>query len=51
MKYKVVMDCYPKTLNQETSQGIFAPWAIYKEDFTSIGGHDPLYAPQIKRRF
>ena len=35
-------------LGQETSQGIFAPWAIYKEDFTSIGGHDPLYAPQSK---
>jgi len=35
-------------LGQETSQGIFAPWAIYKEDFLSIGGHDPLYAPQSK---
>ena len=32
----------------ETSQGIFAPWAIYKDDFQSIGGHDPLYAPQSK---
>jgi len=30
------------------SNGIFAPWAIFKEDFTSIGGHDPLYAPQSK---
>ena len=35
-------------LGKDTSQGIFAPWAIYKEDFTSIGGHDPLYAPQSK---
>ena len=35
-------------LGQETTQGIFAPWAIYKEDFLSIGGHDPLYAPQSK---
>ena len=33
---------------QETTEGIFAPWAIYKEDFLSIGGHDPLYAPQSK---
>ena len=33
---------------QETTEGIFAPWAIYKEDFQSIGGHDPLYAPQSK---
>jgi len=32
----------------ETTNGIFAPWAIYKDDFLSIGGHDPLYAPQSK---
>ena len=32
----------------ETTEGIFAPWAIYKEDFQRIGGHDPLYAPQSK---
>ena len=32
----------------ETTRGIFAPWAIYKKDFQSIGGHDPLYAPQSK---
>ena len=30
------------------TNGIFAPWAIYKEDFQSIGGHDSLYAPQSK---
>jgi len=30
------------------SNGIFAPWAIYKDDFLAIGGHDPLYAPQSK---
>ena len=35
-------------LGRQTSNGIFAPWAIYKEDFHSIGGHDPLYAPQSK---
>ena len=33
---------------QETTEGIFAPWAIYKEDFQSIGGHDDLFAPQSK---
>ena len=38
----------PLALNQETSRGIFAPWAMYKEDFLAIGGHDPLYAPQSK---
>jgi len=32
----------------ETTDGIFAPWAIMKKDFQSIGGHDPLYAPQSK---
>ena len=32
----------------KTTKGIFAPWAIYKKDFQSIGGHDPLYAPQSK---
>ena len=32
----------------KTTEGIFAPWAIYKDDFTNIGGHDPLYAPQSK---
>jgi glycosyltransferase involved in cell wall biosynthesis len=35
-------------LGKETTEGIFAPWAIYKKDFQSIGGHDPLYAPQSK---
>lgn len=30
------------------TEGIFAPWAIYKNDFQSIGGHDDLYAPQSK---
>jgi len=33
---------------KEPTKGIFAPWAIYKDDFTSIGGHDSLYAPQSK---
>ena len=32
----------------KTTEGIFAPWAIYKDDFLAIGGHDPLYAPQSK---
>lgn len=28
-----------------TTKGMFAPWVLYKEDFQSIGGHDPLFAP------
>ena len=33
---------------QETTEGIFAPWAIYKKDFQSINGHDDMFAPQSK---
>jgi glycosyltransferase involved in cell wall biosynthesis len=29
----------------QTTQGMFAPWIIYKSDFQAIGGHDPLFAP------
>ena len=36
------------TREDETTEGIFAPWAMYKDDFLAIGGHDPLYAPQSK---
>ena len=42
-----VMD-YNSKQHDRPTKGIFAPWAIYKDDFTSIGGHDPLYAPQSK---
>ena len=47
---KFVDERLEKTKNDdfETSSGIFAPWAIYKDDFLAIGGHDPLYAPQSK---
>jgi glycosyltransferase involved in cell wall biosynthesis len=31
-----------------TTNGIFAPWCMYKEDFLSIGGHDELFAPQSR---
>jgi glycosyltransferase involved in cell wall biosynthesis len=27
------------------TNGIFAPWMMYKEDFQSMGGHDKLFAP------
>lgn len=29
----------------KTTNGVFAPWCMYKEDFQAIGGHDPLFAP------
>jgi len=31
-----------------TTDGVFAPWAFWVEEFKAIGGHDPLYAPQSK---
>ena len=36
------------TRTNKTTPGIFAPWAIYKSDFLSVGGHDDLFAPQSK---
>jgi glycosyltransferase involved in cell wall biosynthesis len=33
-------------LDRDTkTNGIFAPWMLYIEDFESIGGHDKLFAP------
>ena len=38
-----------ESLKQDkVTEGIFAPWCIYKEDFLAIGGHDELFAPQSK---
>ena len=30
---------------EKITNGIFAPWAIYKEDFWAVGGHDILFSP------
>lgn len=30
------------------TEGIFAPWAFYVDDFKRVGGHDPLFAPQSR---
>tara|TARA_R110000868_G_scaffold178163_5_gene417711 strand:+ start:1144 stop:2436 length:1293 start_codon:yes stop_codon:yes gene_type:complete len=32
----------------KTTNGVFAPWAFWVDEFKAIGGHDPLYAPQSK---
>lgn len=29
----------------QTTNGIFAPWCMFREDFQAIGGHDKLFAP------
>jgi hypothetical protein len=36
------------TNRDKTTEGIFAPWCMYKEDFFAVGGHDELFAPQSK---
>lgn len=28
--------------SSEVTEGIFAPWMMYKEDFSILGGHDPI---------
>lgn len=37
-----------KLKEDKTTEGIFAPWCMYRSDFLSIGGHDELFAPQSK---
>lgn len=41
---KFVLEAQSKFKDQ-TTRGMFAPWVLYKSDFQSIGGHDPLFAP------
>ena len=37
-----------KFKQNKTTEGVFAPWAIYKDDYWAVGGHDELFAPQSK---
>ena len=37
-----------KFKQDKTTEGVFAPWAIYKDDYWAVGGHDKLFAPQSK---
>ena len=39
---------FSKNCEDKTTEGVFAPWAIYKEDYWKTGGHDELFAPQSK---
>ena len=36
---------YEYLKQNEVTDGIFAPWCMYKEDFQAIEGHDKLFAP------
>jgi glycosyltransferase involved in cell wall biosynthesis len=40
--------CETQLDNLKITEGIFAPWCMYKEDFLAVGGHDELFAPQSK---
>ena len=48
--HKAFIDWCNKIGLKETkkTEGIFAPWCMYKEDFLAVGGHDELFAPQSK---
>jgi hypothetical protein len=37
-----------KEIEKKITNGVFAPWAFWVDEFKAIGGHDPLYAPQSK---
>ena len=37
-----------KFKQDKTTEGVFAPWAIHKDDYWAVGGHDKLFAPQSK---
>ena len=45
---KWVLNEYKPKHDTLTTEGIFAPWCMYKEDFLAVGGHDELFAPQSK---
>ena len=42
------INSFEKNNSGKTTEGIFAPWCMYKEDFLAVGGHDELFAPQSK---
>jgi glycosyltransferase involved in cell wall biosynthesis len=46
---KISFESFTKSQEQidcdRITDGIFAPWCMYKQDFQAIGGHDPLFAP------
>ena len=43
--FKEAVVKYGEEFKDQTTEGIFAPWIMYKEDFVKIGGHDKLFAP------
>lgn len=47
-KMDVWLEQSEKLKQDKITEGIFAPWCMYKEDFLAVGGHDELFAPQSK---
>lgn len=45
IEYSQKLSSYNK---DKFTEGIFAPWCMYKSDYLAIGGHDDLFAPQSK---
>lgn len=41
-KAKAFADFVESNKSDKTTNGIFAPWLIHKEDFDAVGGHDPI---------
>jgi glycosyltransferase involved in cell wall biosynthesis len=42
------MNYFERQYKDKTTEGIFAPWCMYKSDYLAVGGHDELFAPQSK---
>jgi len=45
IEYSQKLSFYNK---DKITEGIFAPWCMYKADYLAVGGHDELFAPQSK---
>jgi len=49
LKEQELLDWYNRyNPPHETTEGVFAPWAITRKDFEEIGGHDFMFRPQSK---
>ena len=44
-KFNKDVELYTKS---EYTEGVFAPWALYKEDYFDVNGHDQLFIPQSR---
>ena len=44
-KFNKDVELYTK---DEFTEGVFAPWALYKDDYFDVNGHDQLFIPQSR---